>query len=176
VWPIPFFGERIRQPDIREYAQIALLMLSEMMQHSENELTTYITDSFASRIGLYMREILALMATKYFGYSRTAAYASDFKLQDADFAAYDPSKVMTSVEMTEERPPLLWWPTENDLSAIRGIPISEALVLAKRWPATALLTQADGHVLVTPSSGADGVPGTTPTGSVAFTEPPGQAP
>ena len=25
AWPIPFFGERVRQPDIREYAQLAML-------------------------------------------------------------------------------------------------------------------------------------------------------
>ncbi len=131
AWPIPFFGERVRQPDIREYAQLALLMLSEMMQHSENELGTYITDAFAAKVGQYLREILALMATKYFGYTRAAAYDPAFALKDTDFANYDPSKVMTSVEMTEERPPLQWWPTETDLTAIRAIPFNEALVLAK---------------------------------------------
>ncbi len=60
------------------------------------------------------------MATKFFGYSRADAYKPDFALKDTDFTSYDPSKLLTSVEMTEERPPLQWWPTENDLASIRG--------------------------------------------------------
>ena len=79
------------------------------------------------------------MATKYFGYTRRRGLRPAFALKDTDFANYDPSKVMTSVEMTEERPPLQWWPTETDLTAIRAIPFNEALVLAKRWPASAVL-------------------------------------
>jgi hypothetical protein len=171
AWPIPFFGERVRQPDIREYAQLALLMLSEMMQHSENELATYITDAFAAQMGQYLREILALMSTKYFGYTRAQAYEPGFALKDTDFANYDPSKVMTSVEMTEERPPAQWWPTETDLTAIRAIPFNEALVLAKRWPSSAVLSEGP----FAPAS-----PGVTLSGgdaaTAAFTTPPGQAP
>ena len=163
----------MRQPDIREYAQLALLMLSEMMQHSENELATYITDHFASTVGQYLREILALMATKYFGYTRAQAYDPAFALGDADFANYDPSKVMTSVEMTEERPPAQWWPTESDLSAIRAIPYNEALVLAKRWPATAVLggTATSGTTTGTTAAGGPPAPATS-----TFVDPPGQAP
>lgn len=174
AWPIPFFGERIRQPDIREYAQLALLMLSEMMQHSENELATHITDSFAAKVGQYLREILALMATKYFGYTRAAAYDPAFTLKDADFATYDPSKVMTSVEMTEERPPLQWWPTEGDLTAIRAIPFNEALVLAKRWPASAVLGTAQGFA--PPSLDGLNASGTSAASVASFVTPPGQAP
>jgi hypothetical protein len=145
-----------------------------MMQHSENELPTYITDSFTAKIGQYLREILALMATKYFGYTRAQAYDPAFTLQAADFANYDPSKVMTSVEMTEERPPVQWWPTENDLTAIRAIPYNEALVLAKRWPATALLGSATFAPTNTPGNSTSSA--ASQAGSVAFTTAPGQAP
>ncbi|HEX3725610.1 MAG TPA: hypothetical protein VHV08_05180 [Pirellulales bacterium] len=180
AWPIPFFGERVRQPDIREYAQLALLMLSEMMQHSENELATYITDAFASKIGQYLREILALMATKYFGYTRTQAYDPAFALSATDFANYDPSKVMTSVEMTEERPPLLWWPTENDLSDIRGLPFDEVLVLCKQWPTGATLstaTNVPGGTATTGGTTAGGSSaGAAASPTASFTTPPGQAP
>jgi len=172
AWPIPFFGERIRQPDIREYAQLALLMLSEMMQHSENELATYITDSFAAKVGQYLREILALFATKYFGYTRVQAYDPAFTLKDADFANYDPAKVMTSVEMTEERPPVQWWPTEADLTAIRAIPYNEVMVLAKRWPANAVLAETRFFE----AAGTGGLASSTASGTGAFVTPPGQAP
>jgi hypothetical protein len=143
-----------------------------MMQHSENELATYVTASFASKIGQYLREILALLATKYFGYTRAQAYDPAFTLKDADFTNYDPAKVMTSVEMTEERPPVQWWPTETDLTAIRAIPYNEALVLAKRWPPTAVLSEM--HFDVSAVAGAP--PASSPGAGASFVTPPGQAP
>jgi hypothetical protein len=81
---------------------------------------------------------------------------------------------MTSVEMTEERPPVQWWPTESDLTAIRAVPYNEALVLAKRWPSSAVLsagTYAGPPVSLTGAAGAD----STATSAI-FTDPPGQAP
>jgi hypothetical protein len=81
---------------------------------------------------------------------------------------------MTSVEMTEERPPLQWWPTESDLTAIRAIPFNEALVLARRWPSTAMLGAGADPIVVTGGSGAS--PSDVDTGSAMFTTPPGQAP
>src|SRR6185295_2108611 len=174
------FGERIRQQDIREYCQIALLLLSDIMQHSENDLAAYVTNNFTGPIGKYLQEILVLMATKYFGYTRAQAYDPAFTLKDTDFANYDPSKVMTSVEMSEERPPSQWWPTANDLSEIRGLPINEALLLSSRWPSDNWQIAADGHVTLREASAGTGTTGTTmqPAGNsgVAFTAPPGQAP
>ena len=75
--------------------------------------------------------------------------------------------------MTEERPPLQWWPTESDLTAIRSVPYNEALVLAKRWPSTAVLGDANfggpvGTGLVSNAA--------NDSGAATFTTPPGQAP
>lgn len=186
VYPVPYFGERIRQPDVREYTQLTLMLLSEMMQHSDNERVTHVTPTFVAKSGEYLREILALFATKYFGKSREVAYAIDFALADEDFQTYKPSTVMTSVEMTEERPPLQWWPTENDLSQIRGLPINEALVLAKRWPVGDWLDKANGNAWPDPTDqesetnteGSGAVPAHAAGGAPAssFVTAPGQAP
>lgn len=185
VYPVPYFGERIRQPDVREYTQLALMCLSEMMQHSDNEKSSYVTDHFAGQVGKYLQEILALFATKYFKKTREEAYAPDFALKDEDFKAYDPSTVMTSVEMTEERPPVQWWPTENDLSQIRGLPINDALLLCKRWPVGNWLAQADGNVFPDPTNqttstntNGSGVvpPGSADGASGGFVAVPGAAP
>lgn len=185
VYPLPCFGERVRQLDIREYIRISLLMMSEIMQHSDNEHPTYITPGFAALVSKYLQEILALFATKYFGKTRAQAYDPAFVLADADFQAYDPTKVLTSVELTEERPPLQWWPTENDLSQIRGLPINEALILCKRWPQTNWLMQANGNVFTSPTQ-QETETSTEGSGAVAadqgvdltgaFIAPPGQAP
>lgn len=146
VYPVPFFGERIRQPDVRLYCELGLGCLSEIMQHSDNERTGYYTTRFAADVGVYLQEILAKFSMKYFNKTRTEVYTAGFALKDTDFTAYDPSKVLLNVEMTDERPPLQWWPTENDLSQIRGIAINDALVLCQRWPASPWLNQADGNV------------------------------
>lgn len=154
VYPVPYFGDRIRQPDIRKYATIAMLALSEIMQHSDNERIGYVTARFTATIGLFLQEILAQMAMKYFGKDRTTAYKPDFALADADFAAYDPSKVMINVEMSEERPPEQWWPTTNDLSMIKALPVAKALLLAERWPTGSTLYSGD--MTQWPGSGSAG--------------------
>lgn len=179
VYPVPFFGERIRQPDVRLYCQYALMLQSEIMQHSENEKTGHYTPRFSSVVGMFLKEILAKFAMKYFGKTREAAYKADFALADTDFTAYDPAKVLLSVEMTDERPPLQWWPTENDLSQIRGIPINDALSFATRWPESPWFNVADGNVLLDQGPGTIADPAAAKGGSAlvgAFAPPPGQAP
>jgi hypothetical protein len=186
VYPVPFFGERIRQQDVRSYIQLMLMGLSEAMQHSDNEHMAYVTPQFTGTIGKYLQEVLAQFSMKFFGKTREIAYALDFALTDEDFQNYDPSKVLSSVEMTEERPPLQWHPTENDLSQIRGIQINEALMLSRRWPHTDWMDQADGNIFPDPTrqgtetntQGSGVVPATAAGGTVnvGFTTPPGQAP
>ncbi len=186
VYPVPYFGERVRQLDVREYLRLSLMMLGEIMQHSDNDVAAYVTPAFSGQVGKYLQEILALFSTKYFGKTRQEAYAPDFALTAEDFASYDPSTVMTSVEMTEERPPVQWWPTENDLSQIRGMQINEALLCCQRWPATNWLMQADGNVFPDPSGqgtstntqGSGAVTNSVVTASAngAFVTTPGQAP
>ena len=74
--------------------------------------------------------------------------------------------------MTEERPPVQWWPTENDLTAIRALPYNEVMVLAKRWPANAVL--AETRFFESPGSG--GLSASSGVASASFVTPPGQAP
>jgi hypothetical protein len=187
-YPVPFFGERVRQQDVRYYIEIMLMGLSEAMQHSANDHVAYVTEDFTGQIGKFLQEVLAQFSMKYFGKTRVEAYDPAFSLSDDDFKNYDPSKVLASFEMTEERPPIQWWPTENDLSQIRALPINEALGLAKRWPTTDWLMQADGNVfpdptrqgVVTNTNGSGRVPagagGIESGANVGFQSPPGQAP
>lgn len=136
VYPVPLFGDRVKQLDVLYYDTLIHMLLSDIMQHSDNEKSGYISTDFAAMIGKYLKEILSRIATKYFGATRADATKDDYIIPDAAFTAYDPSKVLTSVEMTEERPPMQWWPTSVDLSQIRGLPYSTALTFAKRWPSS----------------------------------------
>jgi hypothetical protein len=175
VWPVPYFGQRIRQSDLRMYIKLGLLMLQEAMQHSDNERPGYISNDFAWRIGKYIQEILAQMAMKYFGYTRAQAYAATFALAATDFSGYNPAQYLMSTELTEDRPPLYWWPTSNDLDAISGIPIQDALTLAQQWPATPRMYVGAQDVGISTAGGSPASPiaggGSTPAASQAVNTP-----
>lgn len=144
-YPVPYFGERIRQVDAAEYCTLMLLALSEMMQHSDNEFQLEVTSVFVGHIENYFARIQYLMATKFFNKSRDEVQSETWVgLTEADFSAYDPTSLHTESELVEERPPLRWWPTENDLSEIRAKPITALLEHAQRWPSTEILMTGDG--------------------------------
>ncbi len=196
VYPVPFFGQRVRQADCLKYCTTGLLLLSEMVQHADNDRIGYVTPSFSGIIGKYVQEILAQMGMKFFGYDRAAAYAPTFVVKDTDFTAYDPSKLMISTELIDERPPQQAWPTTNDLARIEGLPIAQAILFGKRWPLTSNLYfgdpsafpgigQSGQNANTNPNSTADGQTNggsgsppamTASSVSGAFVAPPGQAP
>lgn len=180
VFPVPFFGERIRNGDAREWSELILLTLSEMMQHSDNELDLEITESFAGMVGQRLQRVLVLMATKFFGVKRADAEKPDYVIPDAAFTSYDPSALFVNSELVEERPPLQWWPTENDLSQIRSVPVTVALEFAQRWPQSALLASGDGgSQIVFPGTGqlrTDPQQVNTGTATAEFKAVPGTAP
>lgn len=178
VYPIPFFGDRVRQPDVAGFAQLLLMLLSDIMQHSDNERAGYLTTSFASMVGTYLREILSKLAMKFFGAARADATGPAYVIPDAAFAAYDPSKVMTSVELTDERPPLRWWPTARDLSRINGVPMNIALTFCQRWPDSKWFDVGADNVLVNQITHNEGDPNTAGTAAAtgSFVSAPNQAP
>ncbi|MBR9800271.1 hypothetical protein GYB59_00595 [bacterium] len=136
VYPIPFFGERIRQQDALRWAGQVLLVLSEVMQHSDNDFDDDVTDLFVAMVQSKLRRIQQDMAMKYLGFTREQVEAADFVIPDTAFAkgSYDPSALFTSREMIEERMPEQWWPSTNDLTPIAGVASTVANVFAKRWP------------------------------------------
>ncbi|MCA9100525.1 MAG: hypothetical protein KDA63_05205, partial [Planctomycetales bacterium] len=85
-------------------------------------------------------EMLTLFATKYFGFTRQEFREAGYTIPNEYFAEvenggrYQPWDVVMPVEQSSERPPQLWWPTENDLSAINGIAITDAIAFAEIWP------------------------------------------
>jgi hypothetical protein len=125
IYPIPFFGDAIRQPQVKEWAALSLALLSEMAQHTDNSLAYQFTTDFGGMVGSYLQQIYFLEAIEFFGYTAAQANAPNFTLSAADFANYNPANWFTPVEMTDERLDLGWQPTSNDLRAIRNIPANE---------------------------------------------------
>lgn len=138
VWPtfpVPFFREsRIRNEDIRQWLELMLLCQTEIMQHSDADKSLEISQIFAGQVGKYLKRVLFLMGTKFFGATRAEAQADNFEITAEMFQNYSIDSRFVFTEITESRPPLQAHPTENDLSGIKGVAITDALLFAEKWP------------------------------------------
>ena len=181
VYPIPLYGRLgCVQSFLRETAEQCLLMHTEAMQHSDNELAYYVTDTFFQAIAPYMQSVLVTMATKYFGYDRKTASDPVFTIPDDKWKSYNPMQWAVPVEGTSTRPPVGWTPTEEDLEPIRGIPASQAVPFCQPWPDSTLLMSPGGVWAGQPGSGipakvpeGGATPSTTNPTTAAFPTPPG---
>lgn len=134
VYPIPFFGGRVRNEKAHKWADICLVLLSEIMQHADNDLDADITTFLASTVDTQLLRIQYEIATYYLGIDRATASADGFVLPAITEATYHPDELFTEAEMDDERPPVYWWPTNADLTPIKGVPASLAFEYAMRWP------------------------------------------
>lgn len=136
VYPVPYFGGRIRQLDALRWCGWTLQLLSEIMQHSDNDFDDDVTAFLGSMVQKGLNRIRKDMAMKYLGFTREAVEAATFTIPDDAFSAtkYNPEALFTERELVEERMPNQWWPQTNDLTPINGLPINVANIFAKRWP------------------------------------------
>lgn len=133
VYPAPFFN--VRNRFLRQWSQWALMMISEMMQHTENRREIEISTNFAGDIGQFMKRIYTNMAIELFQKEKTIAEADGFALSDEDFAGYNPAAFFTSTEMTDTVPRLDRVFTEDQLEILRqGIPVTQLPSTVKPWP------------------------------------------
>lgn len=147
VYPVPYFANRIRQEDLRLLIELTLHMLGHIMQHTANEKSYYVSGDLVETCVGYINEMLRIVAIKYFGYSKAeiVALEPEFRIADERFTEeqYNPRAIIPSTEISVERPTRLWWPTENDMSAIRGVQVTTALQFAQRWPVDYLVGEGD---------------------------------
>lgn len=166
-YPVPYFGGRIRQGDAASWCGITLRLLSEIMQHSDNEYDDNVTDLSTSFIQGQLRRIQKDMAMKYLGYTRQETEDPTFDVPDTAFSkgVYNPEALFTESELIEERMPAQWWPQANDLTPIAGIAANVANQWGVRWP------EADGFYGDNAAHEAS-----FPGGGVGLVKPPGSRP
>jgi hypothetical protein len=129
IYPVPYF--KVRNPHLKQYAQLILAAISEAMQHTENRKPVEISTVFGATIAQYLRRVYVMMATELFGVPVATAQADTFALSDTEFKNYDPYKVgFISTEPIDTVPPLGNVPTEDDLAVLAyGIPATKLLNL-----------------------------------------------
>jgi hypothetical protein len=154
VYPIPFF--KMRNPHLKRWASLGLMLLSEMFQHTENRKTMEITSTFAADVGKYLTRIYYNMATELFAKPAADVAKPGFILTDADFTAYDPS-FFTRVELVSTVSPFDMVFTEDQLATLRqGIPVT-MLPQLPTWPGLLIPGDFSG-----PTGGTVGGSGTGP--------------
>lgn len=132
VFPIPFF--KARNPFMKRWAELVMMMLSEAMQHTENRKAIEISETFAGTVGKYMTRLYFNLATELFGKTRDEAKAPGFILTEEELANYNPAQFFTSTEMVDTVPHLGHVFTEDRLEVIRaGIPVT-SLPELQPWP------------------------------------------
>ncbi len=171
IHPAPYFKSEITVNRwLREYNQLCMVALTNMMQHSDNSLALTITEKFAQDIWVYFREIQLRLATELLLIERSIAEAPDFKITPAHLDAYAPNTVTVNTEASDVGAPLFGLPTEDDLGPLRrGIPANMIIPNLRQYPLGPIpgltgLAGSDQSFGVAPDAArAGGTGGGTPT-------------
>jgi hypothetical protein len=132
VYPTPFF--EVRNPWLKQWAQLILIALSEAMQHTENAKPLEISTTFANSIGKFIERVYYQMSVELLKIPAATASAPNFELTAEQLATYAPSKWFTSTEMVDTVPDLKNWPTEDMLRELTaGVPVTTLNGLGP-WP------------------------------------------
>jgi len=132
VYPVPFF--KVRNPFLKRWAELVMMMMSEAMQHTENRKSMEISTQFAGTVGQYLTRVYQNMAIELFGKTRAEVQAPGFLLTEETLLTSDPSKFFTSTEMIDTVPHLGHVFTEDRLSIISdGVPVTSLPELTP-WP------------------------------------------
>lgn len=186
LYPCPYF--LVRNPYLKKWAGLIFSALTAMAVHTENSQPMDISTAFAGQIGQYFQRIYVRMATELLNVDQATALAPGYTIPASVFQAYDPSALVTSVEMIDSGAAITSIPSALDLRVLEeGIQANQIVGLIP-WPTppvaspqtvamaaeVAALTPNPAPAAVTMTAPAAATTATTPapTGA-AFIPPPG---
>jgi hypothetical protein len=169
IHPVPFFDSGLCQNSwLNEYNRLCMIALTNIYQHSDNNLALTITDEFAAYIWQYFREIALLVGTELLGLQAATILTDAFVFDDTAYAGYATiaDRVM-SFEPLDTPGPIQSRPDEVDLGPLfRGIPANLIVTSLAAYPVGAGGLGAQGTAVPAtdgPVGAADGT-GTDVTG------------
>ena len=77
-YPVPYFGNRIRQQDALTWCGKTLKLLGEIQQHSDNDYDDNVTDFFCSMVQQTLVAMQKDLGMKYLGYKREEVECARF--------------------------------------------------------------------------------------------------
>lgn len=145
VYPVPFYGQLgcVNQW-LHRCGEMVMMMMTEAMQHADNELAFHITKSFFDSTYGYLKWLLIDLATKFFGEDPIKAADDKYIIPAEKWTTYNPANFSVSFEGTASRPPMGYSPTDLDLEPIRGLPVEQVIAYLQPWPDTVLKYSAGG--------------------------------
>ena len=141
IHPVPYFGgDIVRNHWLKEYNRLVMIALTNMMQHSDNNLPLTITHKFAADVWAYFNEIKYLIGSELLGILPTELASDDFMFTEAHYNTYNPSAVTMNIEAIDTPGPIFYLPTEDDLyPLLKGIPANIIVPMLKQYPVTSTL-------------------------------------
>lgn len=139
VWnihPVPFFdGPIVRNPWLREYNALVMFALSNMFQHSDNDLSLTVTKAFAEHVYQYFGEIKRLLGSELLQIPLDELKQDGFVFTAAHYQNYHPDQVTIDIEALDGPGPIFSLPTEDDLRPLLdGYPANMILPRLKQYP------------------------------------------
>ncbi len=136
IHPVPFFhGPAVRNHWLIEYNTLTMIALTNIYQHSDNNLALTITQQFAQDIWKYFQEIRILIGVELLQLPRETVVAEGFKFETAHYNAYDISPFAMNLEALDTPGPIHSRTTEDDLRPLfRGIPANEIVTNLAAYP------------------------------------------
>jgi hypothetical protein len=141
VHPVPYFNSAVvRNRWMKEYNRLAMVALTNMYQHSDNNLSLTITQKFAQDIWVYFNEIKILLGTELLGLSAAEVEPTEFVFEDRHFlgeggsGGYNPASFTLNMERLDTPGPIQSTPTEVDLRPLfEGIPATNLIDLVAQY-------------------------------------------
>lgn len=134
--PVPFFpGSVVRNHWLSEYNALTMIALTNIYQHSDNNLALTVTAAFARDVWKYFEEIKSLIGIELLGIPFETVKAEGFTFTDAHFDAYDPESVMINFESLDTPGVLQSRATEDDIRPLFvGYPANQIITNLDAYP------------------------------------------
>jgi len=142
IHPVPYFqSEIVRNHWLQEYNELTMMALTNIYQHSDNNLALTITQELASDVWSYFREVKMLLGRELIGISSESGLtedllkAEDFQFQPQHYAAYHPERVTVRIESLDGPGEITARFTEDDLRPfLIGIPANLIIPNLAKYP------------------------------------------
>lgn len=136
IHPVPYFPSAfVRNRWLKEWNHLVMVALSNMYQHSENNLSLEITKEFAQDVYAYFARIKRLMGYEMLQIPVAELDKPDFMFKAEHYANYHPDEVTINIEALDYAGPLFSLPTEADMrQLLDGIPATLILPRLKQYP------------------------------------------
>lgn len=143
VWlihPVPYFpGNVVKNSFLMEYNALCMVALTNIYQHSDNNVALEITAEGSSDVWQYFRRVVSLVAGELLLIPRSEYSKDEFLFTEAHYAGYNPAAFMPRNESLATPVGTDTGYTEDDLRPLQtGIPADIIAPLLSRYPVTPL--------------------------------------